>query len=267
MTGRRAGSARIPSWQVTLGVGAARPRVPDRRPARRRGPARPLHDPGALAAGRDGHASSRRSRTRSRRGSSSCAPRISELEGTSAGLRGDGRQLNDDLEEARIAAGLDPADRDRDRAPARGFARSPSRRGRRARRLPRHRPRHPDRRRGALARRRRGRLGQRRAGRPPTTRDHRHRRIGAGQLGLPRAAVPGDRDRPGGPVRAPERGARVRRLRPRPGRAVRDPAVVRRAGRRSTCRRSPARSPCATRGRCRPPRPARRRRPAASPGG
>ena len=45
--------------------------------------------------------------------------------------------------------------------------------------------------------------------------------------GLPRAAVPGHGDRPGRPVHAVERVARLRRLRPRTRRGVRHPGLVR----------------------------------------
>ena len=59
-----------------------------------------------------------------------------------------------------------------------------------------------------MARRRRGDRGQRRAGHRDDG-DHRHRRLAARQLGLPRAAVPGHGARPGRPVRP----ARARRRR------------------------------------------------------
>ena len=96
----------IPSWQVTLGVALLALGFLDRRPARVRGPARPLHDPGADAAGRDGQRAAERSRTGSRHGSSTCARRSRTSRARARARRDLVRQLNDQLEQARIAAGL-----------------------------------------------------------------------------------------------------------------------------------------------------------------
>ena len=167
------------------------------------------------------------------------------------------RELNDQLQQARIAAGPDPADRDRDRPPARGLpGASPARRDRG--RLPRRRARHPRRRRGAVGRRRRGHRGQRRADHADHG-DHRHRPVDPRQLGLPRAAVPGHGARARRPVRPAQRLARLRRLRPRPG------ARATASGSRSPSPRSvdmPAFAGTVTLRYSRPePSPARRRRP------
>ena len=97
----------IPSWQFTLGRRPARAGLPHRGAARLRGPAGPVHEPGADAARRD------------RAGPPGAAggpeARILELRSPDPGPRGAGQggaavtqQLNDELEEARIAAGLIP---------------------------------------------------------------------------------------------------------------------------------------------------------------
>ena len=199
------------------------------------------------------------------------------------------RELNHQLEEARIAAGLIPLTGtglvlQLERLDA-------ARPGRRRRgRLPGHGPRHPDRRRRAVARRRRGDRRQRRA-RHRVDRRPRHRPHDPRQLGVPLAAVPGLGDRTDRPPRAarPVRG--LARLHPGPPRDVRARRRVRRAGRgrRARVRRQPdaprvARGPvrepagrhepvaarpaepAARRGRRVPARPARRR-PAPLPDG
>ena len=81
-------------------------------------------------------ASCRPSRTSSSRRSSTCASQI-QTDGRARGRAAPHvvRELNDRLEEARIAAGPHPADRDRHRPPARGLAR-PGRAGCERGRLP-----------------------------------------------------------------------------------------------------------------------------------
>ena len=88
---------------------AARPRLPDRRPARRRGAAHPLHDPGAVAARRDGAGPADPAGPTSRRGSSPSASRSRTSSSRGPGSAAAIKDLNDRLDEARIAAGPDPA--------------------------------------------------------------------------------------------------------------------------------------------------------------
>ena len=195
----RAGpAAGHPDLAIDPRPGPARPRLPRRRPARVGGPAGPLHDPGAVAARRDrqraagaagpaqaGHPRPARRRSRTTEGAG---------EGSAAVVR----ELNDELEQARIAAGLIPLtgtgivlqleDSLDPVAPGCQRARLPGRRAR---------PAHGRRR--AVGGRGRGHRGQRRAHRAHD-RDHRRRPVDPGQLGVPRAAVPGHRPRAARPV-------------------------------------------------------------------
>ena len=130
----------------------ARARLPHRRPARLGGSPRPLHDPGTDTAGRD----------RQRAAGPAGRPQGADPRPALAdpGRRGPGRGLGGrrsassttGSQEARIAAGPDRADRDRDRHPARGFAGAGPARRQRVR-LPRRLARHPARGRGAVGRR------------------------------------------------------------------------------------------------------------------
>ena len=148
------------------------------------------------------------------------------------------RQLNDQLQEARIAAGLIPLT-------GTGIvlqledSQEPVAPGRRPGRLPRRGARPALHRRGAVGGRRRGGRGQRRT-HHADERGHRRRPIDPRERGLSRRPVPGHGPRPGGPVLAPERVARVRR--PHPGARRRGSASRSRSPspRSSTCRRSPA---------------------------
>ena len=203
----------------------------------------------------------RPSRTGSRPGSSRSAPRSRPSRSEGEGAADLVKQLN-----AQARAGADRrrahrADRERDRPPARGLEAAGPARWQRVG-LPGRLARHPGRRRAAVGRRRRSDRGQRRADHADL-RDHRHRLVAAGELGLPRAAVPDQRHRTGRPVRSAQRVAGVRRLRPGPERRVRHPGLDRGARRRSTSRPSSGRSRCATRGHSRRLRPGRPRRPAA----
>ena len=95
------------------------------------------------------------------------------------------RELNDELQDARIAAGLIPLTGDRHRAPARGLARAGGARTPTRRDYLVGRARPADDRRGAVGRRRRGDRGQRRA-HHADDRDHRHRPVDPRQLRVPR---------------------------------------------------------------------------------
>ena len=222
----RAAPARDPELAGHARRGAPGARLPDRRPARVRGPAGPLHDAGANAAGRDRHrAADRAGRPQ---GPDPPAPRPDP--GRREPGRGGGRPRPAAQREARAGADrgrADRAHRQRDRPPARGLeGAGPA--GRQRVRLPGRFARHPGRRRGAVGRRRRGDRGQRRADHADL-RDHRHRQLAAGQLGLPRAALPDQRARAGRPLRPAQCLAWLRRLRPCPERWVRHPRLDRRA--------------------------------------
>ncbi len=98
----------IPSWQSDPGAGPPRARLPRRRPAGLGGTARPLHDPGALAAGRDGH---RAAGAAGRAQAGDPRPPIADPGRRAGWTRAAAevvRELNADLEQARIAAGLIP---------------------------------------------------------------------------------------------------------------------------------------------------------------
>ena len=90
----------------------------------------------------------------------------------------------------------------------------------------------------AVGRGRRGDRGQRRTDHPDLG-DHRRRDLAAGQLGLPRAAVPDHRARRARPVRPVEQVAGLHRLRPGAQRGLRHPGLVGRPGlgRRARLRR------------------------------
>ena len=159
------------------------------------------------------------------------------------------RELNDDLQDARIAAGLIPLtgtgivlqleDSTEPPAPGGNEARLPRRRARPARD-----------RRGAVGGRRRGDRGQRRADHADHG-DHRRRAVDPRQLGLPRrppyqvtALGPRGPLRRGSARRPASSTSSATRAR-----GVRHPGLDRRARGRSTCRPSPGPSRCATRGR------------------
>ena len=210
--------------------GPARARVPRRGPARLGGAAGPVHDPGALAARGDRDASSRRSRTSSRRRSSTCAPGSASLEDGEGGIGRGRAQLNDDLAGRAHRGRPDPA--------APGPASSCSSRTRSSRCAGR------DSEADYLVGARDLRTVDRGAVARPAPRPSRSTASGS----RPRApiidigssilvnsaylvaAVPDHRARAEGPVRAPERRRRVRGLRPRTGPDLRHPGVVRRAG-------------------------------------
>ena len=207
-------------------------------------PEGPLHDPGAPAAGRD------RPRPAGTAGDAQgpdrgpSAPRSPSLERRVGGQRrprppaergGGGRPHRGRPDRARPGPGSSSSSRTR-----------PSSRGRRAggglagdRRGPAHG------RGGALAGRRGGHLDQRGARRGPDRR-RRHRRLAAGQLGLPGAALPGHR--------ASARPICTSGCPRRPGSATSSARGPRATGsgcrspRRPTwsCRPTPGRSPCAT---------------------
>ena len=230
----------IPSWQITLGAALLGLGLPRRGPAGRRGPARPLHDPGTDAAGRDGHRAAgaaggaqgahagpaeRRSRrpsrrARGRRPSSGASTTSSSRPAIAAGLiplTGTGivLQLEDSLEPRRRRARTRPTT---------SSARATCGRSSRSCGPPAPRPSRSTA--SAIT---------------PTTAiiD-----IGPSMLvnaAYLAAAVPGHGARPGGPVRPSERRPRVRRPHPRPRRGVTASASRSPSPRPSTCRPSPVR--------------------------
>ena len=222
----------IPSWQVTLGVALLGARLPDRGPARLGGPAGPIHDPGADAAGRD----------RGRAPGAAGRPQGQDPPAARAdpGRRGAGRGSRPTWSASsttQLEAGADrrrphPADRDRHRPPARGLAGSRSRRmaseadylvgSRDIRAVVEE----------LWLRRRRGDRGQRRAGHA----DHRRSSTSAASLLVNSAYLAPPYQvtalGPDGPVRPPERVARASSTSSgRAARGVRHPGLVRRAGR------------------------------------
>ena len=98
----------IPSWQVTLGFALLALGFLIAAQLARRGAARPVHDPGAVAARRDRAGPADASRTTSRPGSSPSASRSRTSSSRAPAPRRRVKDLNSRLEEARIAAGLIP---------------------------------------------------------------------------------------------------------------------------------------------------------------
>ncbi len=184
----------------------ARAGLPGRRPARIRGPAHPDHEPGADAAGRRPRSTCRRSRRASSSRSSTCGRAIQDLE--DAGRGRDRRHPASSTTQLAAGAGRRRAGRPRrarassssSRTPGSPCPRTPtsattSSRARTCSRSSRS---------CGWPAPRRGR--QRRTGHGGDG-DRGHRRLGAGQLRLPRAALPGRGDRtrrhvrPADPVR------------------------------------------------------------------
>ena len=217
----------IPSWQVTLGaallglgfliaaqLAAEGPRV--RYTTQERSP---LVETATQLQGRQDELKARILELRGR---------IQATEQADAGSAELVRELNDDLQDARIAAGLIPLTGTGIVLQVEDSA-EPASGGIERGRLPGRRPGPARTGRGAVGGGRRGDRGQWRADHADH-RDHRCRPVDPGQRRVPGRPVPDHRSRPGGSLSAAGRVARFRRPPPDQGAGVWHPCLDRRAG-------------------------------------